>query len=423
MSVVKDYLTFILLFITTDLFSITIFILLLLKISKHLSLIALSLLVSFVIVSLVFKNIQKQKTKLLYQNEEQVNSYLIEALSSVDAIKGMHIEKSVIKRFMFKYKKFLAAIYSLSLTTEVITFLKNSLYSIFIVAILYCGSVEVIKNSLTLSDLIVFQSIFNFYIQSFQNLITLITKYPEYKVSTERIEDLFTIKKEAFQGNQYYKQYNLKGDIIYHDLTYAYNHKVLLNQINLVIHAKDKIFISGPSGAGKSTLVKLLMRYIEVPFQKISINGIDINHYHLNVIRQRITYVSQQEFLFNDTIYHNISLYQDCSKTEVEKVMNLALIDKEFSLDQTVEENGFNFSGGERQRLIIARSILKKSDIYIFDESFSQIDVVREKKILSNILNYLKEKTVIVISHRFDNKDLFDRILCLKNGKIYEEKL
>lgn len=116
-------------------------------------------------------------------------------------------------------------------------------------------------------------------------------------------------------------------------------------------------------------------------------------------------------------------MYRECSKNEIDKVCSIALVDEVASYDKLVEENGFNFSGGERQRIIIARSILKNSDIYIFDEAFNEIDVAREKKILLNIFKYLSDKTIIVVSHRFDNKNLFDRTLTLKNGMIDEEKL
>ena len=85
-----------------------------------------------------------------------------------------------------------------------------------------------------------------------------------------------------------------------------------------------------------------------------------------------------------------------------------------------IEENGFNFSNGERQRIILARSILRNSNIYIFDEALGGIDITKEKKILEGIFSYLKDKTVIVISHRFNNKKCFDRVLKLENGKIYE---
>ena len=96
------------------------------------------------------------------------------------------------------------------------------------------------------------------------------------------------------------------------------------------------------------------------------------------------------------------------------------LVDNDLGYDKLIEENGFNFSNGERQRIILARSLLKNSNIYIFDEAFGNIDIDREKKILNNIFDYLKDKIVIVISHRFNNKKLFDRVIKIKDGDIIE---
>ena len=174
--------------------------------------------------------------------------------------------------------------------------------------------------------------------------------------------------------------------------------------------------------------MKLLMRYIEVDFGKININNIDINHYHLDILRKNITYISQQEFLFTDTILNNITLREDISHEEFLNAIKMTLVDEiinneQLSYDKLIEENGFNFSGGERQRIILARSILKKSNIFIFDEALSQIDVERERKILKNLFKYFDNKIIIVISHRFNNKDLFDRCFRIKEGHLYEEKL
>lgn len=422
LGVIKNFLAKLITSITTDILCIIIFIVILFNINKTMTLVSICLLISLITINFLLKNNTKKKTNKYYRQEEKINSYLIETLSSVDAIKGMHIEKKTIDKFMIKYKNYLSSLYSLTLITETNQIIKNIIHDLFTVIILYLGTSFIIKGKITLSEMIIYQSILSFYLSSFKSIIDLINDYPKYKTSIERIEDLFTIKEEVFEGSNYYIGYNLGGDIRYNNLNYSYNSKTLLKNINLEIKEKDKIFLYGPSGTGKSTLVKLLMRYVEIPFGNITINNIDINHYHLDTLRKNITYVSQQEFLFNDTIYNNISLNNE-EEAEVKKVMKLTFSNEVGKIDSIVEENGFNFSGGERQRIILARSILKKSDIYIFDEALSQIDVKKERQILLNIFNYLKDKTIIVISHRFDNKDLFQRIIKLENSIINEEKL
>lgn len=423
LGVIKGFIIEVITSISTSLLSIIIFFIVLFNINSKLTYLSIFQFILLLLLNFIFKNKIKDKTIKYYKQEEKVNSYLVESLSSVDAIKGMHIEKRTIDKFLLKYKKYLESVYSLSITNEANKSLKNIINSIFIVLLLHLGTILVIDNKITLSEFIIYQSINNFYLSSFYSFISIINEYPKYKASLERIEDIFNIKEEVFDSSNYYTNYNLNGDILYKNLSYSYNSKKLFNNINFKIKYKDKIFLYGPSGTGKSTFVKLLMRYIEMPFGYISINNIDINHYHLDILRNNITYVSQQEYLFNDTLYNNITLGREIDKNEIDKVVKMLYLNEVGSLNRMVEENGFNFSGGERQRIILARSVLKKSSIYIFDEALSQIDVVKERDILINIFKYLKDKTIIVISHRFDNKDLFERIIRIEKGSIYEEKL
>ena len=233
------------------------------------------------------------------------------------------------------------------------------------------------------------------------------------------------INPDEFRNSYYYLSYCLAGDIEIRNLSYKVGSQYLLNNLCLSIRKGEKILLSGPSGSGKSTLVKMLLRYIDIPYDKISIAGIDINHYHLENIRSNITYVTSNEYLFTDTIKNNILLYKEVEEELFEKICELCLVNdllkrKSLGYNSLIEENGFNFSNGERQRIILARSLIRNSNIYILDEALGQIDISREKKILENIFAYLNDKTVIIISHRFNNKKIFDRVLKLEKGIIYE---
>ena len=222
---------------------------------------------------------------------------------------------------------------------------------------------------------------------------------------------MFSIRKEEFLGSYFYYAYKLEGEICFNNLNYKIGSRVLFSNLNLNISYGEKILFSGESGTGKSTLMKILMR---------SIDSIDINHYHLENIRSNITYVSNNEYLFSDTLYNNIVFNREVLDDKFLEVCRISKIDFVDDYKVMVEENGFNFSNGERQRIILARSLLKKSSIYIFDEAFGNIDVESEKEIIKNIFKYLHDKTVIVISHRLNNKKLFDRVIELRDGIIYE---
>ena len=171
--------------------------------------------------------------------------------------------------------------------------------------------------------------------------------------------------------------------------------------------------------------MKMIMRYIEIPYGVLKIGNVDINHYHLELLRGRVSYLTGSELLFSNTLYYNITLGREVDSFLVEKVAKLVLLDSlvlkhPLRYQMMVEENGFNFSGGERQKILLARALLKNSDIYIFDEAFHQIDTSQEEIILKNIFDYLKEKTIIVISHRLQHLELYDYRYKLEGGKIYE---
>ena len=185
--------------------------------------------------------------------------------------------------------------------------------------------------------------------------------------------------------------------------------------------------IYGPSGSGKSTILKLLMKYYDVKRGMIFISGIDINDIKVESLRKNITYISQNELLFNGTIIDNLKYYSDDENNDIVNIARLLefneILDNELGLNMLVEENGINLSGGQKQRIVLARALLKESDIILIDEGLSQIDVDLERKILSNVFDKYKNKTIIIISHRLENLDLYDRMVKVSDGKIKKDEI
>ncbi len=424
LTTIKMFLSNLLSFISIDIFSLIVFSTLMIKFQPILG---ITIIISFIIMIVILKLNAKRKKKLLRKvstNEDIINSYLVEAASNVDTIKGSHLEKRLIDRFKLKYQEAIEAFYKYSCNVEKISFIKNFINENLTVLIFFIGSILVIKNDLSLGKLIIYQSFFLYFQTSANRAFNLIESFSDFSNCLNRIEDLYLIKNENFSKNYFYLSYDLTGDIVFKNFTYKIGTRYLFKDVNLEIKKGQRILISGPSGSGKSTLVKILMRYVEVVSNMVYIAGIDINHYHLENIRKNITYVSSNEYLFTDTIKNNICLFKDIKQEEVEEVCKICLVNEivDNNYDVLIEENGFNFSNGERQRIILARSILRKSNIYIFDEAFGQIDVLREKKILENIFKYLEGKIIIVISHRFNNKKMFDRVLKIESGGVSETK-
>jgi len=377
---------------------------------------------------LIFKKTKEEEIKIQKVDSSMFSSLITEDLTYLSTIKNLHLEEEKIIEFQDQYNNCLNSQSNLFLLSQKQLSLLNILRSNLKIFILCFGSSLVLKNKLAIENLILIDSIYFYFFNSLNNFLNLLFDFTTFKVIYKRLGNFFETKKENFSYNYKYQQIPIKGSIIVKNLSFSYNDiDKCLDNISLKINAKEKVLWCGFSGSGKSTLASLILRHYKVGANQLFLDNRDINLYHLENIRDHITYVSQKEGLFSKTIYQNITLDENVSYSEFLKVCKLVKVDeivkKNISLyDMLLEENGANLSGGERQRIILARSLLRKSDIYIFDESLNELDVNLERIILKNIFSYLKDKTVIVISHRFHNQYLFDRKIKFSDGRIvYDE--
>ena len=160
-------------------------------------------------------------------------------------------------------------------------------------------------------------------------------------------------------------------------------------------------------------MLKLLTKELELKEGNIYINDIELNNIKINSIRNNICYVSQNEFVFNDSIKNNITMYKNIKPKEIEKVLKVTMLDKvlkkrNINLDFILEENGHNLSAGERQKVLLARTLLRNTNFVIFDETMNEIDIDSERKILERIMTEYK-KSIVLVSHRNSNIDLFNK--------------
>ena len=272
-------------------------------------------------------------------------------------------------------------------------------------------------KSLSIGSLITFNSLVYYFIPPIRNSLEFYKDFFYVKNSIKRINNILNYKYEKLDKST---SLNIEGDILVKNLEFSYNNKTkIINNMSLKINHKDKVLVLGSSGSGKSTLLKLLYKYYDTKRDKIYLNNYDINDFSLKDIRENITYISQNELLYNDTIRNNIILDRNIAEKEFLNVCNMVYVneivkDNILSYNYKLEENAANLSGGQRQRIILARSLLKNSKIILIDEGLNEIDVNLERKILKNIFSYYKDKTIIIVSHRKDNMDLYNRVLILK---------
>ena len=425
LNIIKDFITNIVINVPLDILVVIVFMILLFNNNKKIF-VLLMVFNLFIFATQVFTTkILKKRLKENRLQQDRVNTSFLDGLNKENTIKNLHIENKIINKFYKVYEKYLDKTYNIMNISLITNNINNYLTDLFYVLFFLILSTRVIDNKLSIGMIIILENIIRYFSSSFLRLIYLYKDLYKYNISKKRIEELFMIREEKFECIEYFKN-KLTGTIKYNNLTYSFNNHKLISEVNLSIKPKDKVFFYGNSGSGKSTMMKMLLRYVEVPFGMITINNIDINHHHLEVIRNEISYVSQNESLFKDSIKNNITLGKDVSYDLLEKICKIVCLDevidtRENGVNYNIDENNNNLSGGERQRIILARSLIKNSSIYIFDEALSQIDEAKEKIILNNIFKYLKDKIVIVISHRMTNKDLYNRIIKLDEGKIYEE--
>lgn len=382
----------------------------------------ISLIIVFIYLLLMIfsKNRITNNINTIQVNKSETMSYMIETINGFETVKSVGNEAQIIDKFEKKYVKFLKNIFKFDNYNNTISILKDLVNAIGYLTIIYVGAKMVTLGNLTFGDLLVFVNLLNYFLEPIKNIIDLNSEIKEAKNSLRRILELFKNenKKQTFIDNVKVKE------ISFNNLSYSYDYKEKqLKNINLKLK-KQKILILGKSGSGKSTLFKLLMRYYEIPRNQITINGYDINDYKDDVIKQNFSYISQNEILYTDSIYNNLKIDKNITEEQIIEISKKCFIDEflnDLGLNMLIEENGYNLSGGQRQRIILARALLKNFEVLIIDEGLSQMDINLERKILKNLFKMYENKIIIVISHRFDNMDLYDRVIELKNGEIVKD--
>ena len=284
---------------------------------------------------------------------------------------------------------------------------------------MYIGTKLVTLNTLSLTNFITFNTAIIYFMDPLRNILDLNQEYQYLLRAIKRVNSVFVTKSINLVIKD---DLIINGNIKINNLSFSFNgYKDILKNINLNIQENEKVLIMGPSGSGKSSLLKIIMKYYSVKRNKILINNIDINDISYNTIKNNISYISQNELLYTDTIRNNICLDRNISEKEFLEICKISKVDEIIEntflgYDTNLEENGHNLSGGQRQRIILARSLVNNNKILLIDEGLNQLDINLERQILKEL--FKQNITIIVVSHRIDNMDLYDKVIKLKEGEI-----
>ena len=398
-------------------------IIILFNINKTMSLYLFIIIMLYIIIFLIFRPSIKNMTNITQEDNAKINSLLVETISGYETIKGLNLESTFKRKINKLYLNSINNNLNFSKIINIQELFNDLFEGIILLFIIYIGSTFIMDKSITLGSLITYNSLIYYFINPIRTSLDFYKELFYVKNSIQRINNILNFKYDKLDKST---NLSITGDIIVKNLDFSYNNKnKIINDISINIKNKEKVLLLGTSGSGKSTLLKILYKYYDIGRDKVYLNNYDINDFAIKDIRRNITYVSQNELLYNDTIRNNIILERNIDEKTFLDVCNMVYVneiikDNILSYNYTLEENGANISGGQRQRIILARALLKNSQILLIDEGLNEIDINLERKILKNIFSYYKDKTIIIVSHRLDNMDLYNKVINIEKGSVKE---
>ncbi|EHM70761.1 ABC transporter ATP-binding protein [Staphylococcus pettenkoferi] len=402
---------------------ISVLILSLLTISVQVALIALSGVILSLISIYLLERMSKRNAPLYHHQQNQLIEKVIEMIRGIKVIKTFAKEDTSLKSF------YAAVDNSKRVNTKVelqytpfnlLHLLSLKVISVFIVV---CAVMLYFNGHIDLSTLIML-SIFSFII--FESIEHINSAAHVLEMIAVTLEDLQQIKEAPTLDEGGHEIAVQRHRIEFDHVDFSFSNKKVINDVTLEVQPGTSLAIIGPSGSGKTTLCNLLMRFYDIDKGNIKVSGIDIREMTLPSLMSQISTVFQKVYLFNDTIYNNILFGKpDATKNDIiEAAKQAQCHDFIMSLPQgyqtVINEKGNNLSGGEKQRISIARAILKDAPIIIFDEATASIDPENEHLIQSAIDHLSEGKTMITIAHKINTIKNADQIIVLDEGQIVQ---
>lgn len=268
------------------------------------------------------------------------------------------------------------------------------LFNIVMILIIWTGSIQIDQGQLQVGDLIAFIEYIFHALFSFMLFATVFTMYPRAAVSARRIQEALDATSEIKEPEQPVTETKTKGFLEFKNVTFAYPghaQSPVIRNVSFTASPGETVAFIGSTGSGKSTLIQLIPRFYDVSEGQVLVDGVDVRDYSLTTLRNKIGFIPQKALLFTGTIAENLRYgKEDATQAELERAAEIAQAADFISrtpdgFDAHLAEGGTNFSGGQKQRLAIARAVIRQPEIYIFDDSFSALDYQTDAKLRARL--------------------------------------
>lgn len=380
------------------------------------------------VISMIFAKVYRSYySKVMSQNAD-VQSYLYESLNGVATVKALNAEEIVNNEYEKKKMTYVNTSWTLNkygITQGLVSGLINGISGILVY---WLGCSSILGGTMSIGTLITFNTLLGYFTGPLFRLVNIQNSVQESLVAAERVGEILELECEKDESRKYLKPSEIKGNIKFEDVTFAYgSRRPVYEHLDLEIPPDSWTAFVGPSGCGKSTFVKLILKFYGVQEGKVFLDGNDIRDIDTTYLRSRIGYVPQDIFLFSGTVSENISLHKpEATLEEIMEAARKAGADEFIQnlpkrYDTVLGEHGGGLSGGEKQRLALARALLGNPSFIILDEATSSLDTVSEMEIHKVIKNLRSENiAVILIAHRLTTVMNCDKIFVMKDGKVIQ---
>ncbi|WP_160675928.1 peptidase domain-containing ABC transporter [Clostridium sp. C8-1-8] len=380
-------------------------------------------------IMVIFKKPLEAGNRNLMKSNSKFYSYLVESLEGIEFIKCVNGEERVVSDAKDRFAEVIENTIKFGYVDSLHSNMKNSIGPIFTILVLCVGFFQVLKGSFTIGELISYSSLLTYFIGPLDRLTGLQSQIQSALVATERLTEIQILQteKKTESEEKLLSPESLLGEVVFNkvDFRYGTGNKIL-KSLKFSIKKGSKVAFVGESGSGKTTIAKLLMGFYKVEGGQILINNYNIDDIDKNILREKIAYVSQDYFFFSGTIRQNLEFANiNASFDEIKEICKIVQIDEyienlTFKYNTKLEENATNLSAGQRQRLAIAKALLRNPEILILDEATSNLDSITEVEIQKALDNYRVNNTRIIIAHRLSTIVGCDKIFVFKNGELIE---